>query len=230
MRVENPREEKRVDAMRSRLTMRFDSMGAMDAPRAGREVRSGTRAAAGFHDPSRTRGGMTPMMIFISAPYVCHGGRAVQKRRPGSAPRMSVGGPEKARRNFFISAYVVGCGAPLREGKFFISERVAWDMGRGARKNNPRRCVWVRPGARACLQAWRGVAWRYVACLGFLGFRVQARHGKLHAQLAAACMHTCAPRTHARRPWGRPPGRPARPGNIGHGNCSQHRCEPVRGT
>lgn len=45
------------------------------------------------------------------------------------------------------------------KGIFFISERVAWDMGRGARKNNPRRCVWVRPGARACLQAWRGVTW-----------------------------------------------------------------------
>lgn len=147
------------------------------------------------------------MMIFISAPYVCHGGRAVQKRRPGSAPRMSVGGPEKARRNFFISAYVVGCGAPLREGKFFISERVAWDMGRGARKNNPRRCVWVRPGARACLQAWRGVAWRYVACLGFLGFRVQARHGKLHAQLAAACMHAHRARTHAVRGGARPAAR-----------------------
>ncbi|KJA28950.1 hypothetical protein HYPSUDRAFT_629134 [Hypholoma sublateritium FD-334 SS-4] len=102
----------------------------------------------------------------------------------------------------FISARMLSNAMRMRkhtarEGKFFISGRVAWDAVRerttreGACGCAGQKGGW---GPLACVR--RGVAWRGVALRGspgFLGFRVQARHGKLHAPLAA-----CAIRTHAR--------------------------------
>ena len=234
--------------MRCDATSRFDSM---DAPCHGQGVYrccGWDPRCCGLSFIAKQRG-MTPMMdgwtLSLAHPYAWRAKTEISLPQP----RMFVGGPEKQRR---ISLAHV-CGGILcssrgrcapREGNFFlVSERVAWDAVRERT---------TREGACGCAfctrrgdSDWRGVAWRYVARPGFLGFRVQARHGKLHAQLAG-CMHACAPRTvtHAVGARSRPPGAAwehrtwelqstqVRAGSLGYVMravcCLSWACRPVR--